>query len=139
LIIFKTVVRTLFYQFLLIFAGLSVGFIAHANYWGNRTPIIERSVEHIFYPIEYNEKVESFLIDIGRKRLFFELIGENNTPPEFFEIIKNSEFIEGEEWYHCEYQCMGENGLDVHEYKTRIKWKPWELYYPQPDELETKE
>lgn len=135
MIVVKTVIRTLTYQFLFLFAGLSLGFIAHANYWGNRAPIIERSVKHIFYPMEYNEYVEDFLIDIGRKRLFYETLSEfNGRLPELFEIIKDSEHIEGEEWYVCEYQYVGENGLDIHEYRTRIKWKPWELYFPSPED-----
>jgi hypothetical protein len=136
MIVVKTVVRTLLYQFLFLFAGLSIGFIAHANYWGNRAPIIERSVQHIFFPIEYNKYVEDFIIDTGRKRLFFETIYEfNNQLPELFEIVKGSEYIEGEEWYCCEYQYVDEDGnLDVYEYRTRIKWKPWELYYPSADD-----
>lgn len=135
MIVVKTIIRTLTYQFLLLFTGLSIGFIAHANYWGNRAPIIERSVKHIFYPMEYNEYVEDFLIDIGRKRLFYETLSEfDGRLPELFEIIKDSEHIEGEEWYVCEYQYVGEDGLDIHEYRTRIKWKPWELYFPSPED-----
>jgi hypothetical protein len=136
-LITKTVIRTIMYQILILFTGLSIGFISHANYWGNRAPIIEKSVKNIFYPMEYNENIEEFLLDIGRKRLFFENIAEHGNLPELFEIIKDSEYIEGEEWYHCEYQYVEENGmLDIHEYRTRIKWKPWELYFPSAEDEE---
>lgn len=140
-IITKTVLRTLMYQYLILFTGLSIGFIYYANYWGNRAPIIERSVKHIFYPIEYNEDIEEFILDIGRKRLFYESVTEHGNLPELFEIVKDSEYIEGEEWYHCEYQYVDENGtLDIHKYRTRIKWKPWELYFPSAkDEEEIQE
>ena len=141
MIVNKTVIRTLLYQYLALFIGISVGFMLNPNYWGNRAPIIERSVKHIFYPIEYNEDVEEFILDVGRKRLFYESVTEHGNLPKLFEIVKDSEYIEGEEWYHCQYQYVDENGtLDIHKYRTRIKWKPWELYFPSAkDEEEIQE
>jgi hypothetical protein len=136
-LITKTVARTLTYQSLALFTFLSVIFIMQPRYWGNRAPVIERSVNHIFYPVEYSESVEEYLLDIGRKRLFYEFVTDNGSLPELFEIIKDSEYIEGEEWYHCEYQYVDKNGvLDIHKYRTRIKWKPWELYFPSPKDEE---
>lgn len=134
----KTVFRTIFYQFLIIFIAVSIGFLSAPAYWGNRAPVINRSVEHIFFPIEYNDTVENFLLNVGRKRLYYETIIEHdNKLPDLFEIVKGSEWIEGEERYHCEYQYVDKDGtLDVHKYVTRIKWKPWEFYFPSPKDLE---
>lgn len=134
----KTVFRTIFYQFLIIFIAVSIGFLSAPVYWGNRAPVINRSVEHIFFPIEYNDTVENFLLNIGRKRLYYEtIIQHGNKLPDLFEIVKDSEWIEGEERYHCEYQYVDKDGtLDVHKYTTRIKWKPWEFYFPSPKDLE---
>ena len=131
----KIIIRTLFYQFLLIFIGISFGFMLHANYWGNRAPIIQRSINHIFNPVEYDKNIEEFLIKIGRKRLYITMMNEDGNFPNLFEIIKNSEYIEGEEWYNCQYQHVNKEGkLDIYDFETRIKWKPWELYYPNPEE-----
>lgn len=130
----KIIARTIFYQFLILFTGVSIGFIYQPQYWGNRAPIIERSVKHIFFPIEYDKDVEKFVIKIGRSRLYYETVTKFNGLPELFEIVKDSEWVEGEERYHCEYQYVDEGGnLDVHKYVTRIKWKPWELYFPDPE------
>ena len=131
----KTVARTLVYQLLIIWTSFTIGFLMNPEYWGNRAPIIQRSVDHIFDPIVYDDKVEKFLLKIGRTRLFFE-VTENigGTKPELFEIIKDSEQIEGEEWYHCDYQYVDKEGnLDIYHYTTRIKWKPWEFYFPNPE------
>lgn len=130
----KIVIRTVFYQFLIIFIALSLGFISAPVYWGNRAPVINRSVEHIFFPIEYDEQVEQFIIKIGRSRLYYETVTEFGSLPELFEIVKDSEWIEAEERYHCEYQYIDKSGnLDVYKYVTRVKWKPWELYFPNPE------
>ena len=133
----RVIARTIFYQLLALFIGISLGFLVRPEYWGNRAPIIQRSVRHIFFPIEYNEDIEGFIISIGRSRLFYEIVTELGNVPKLFEIVKGSEWVEGEERYRCEYQYVDEKGnLDVHKYVTRVNWKPWELYFPSPDNPE---
>ena len=130
----KIIARTVFYQFLALFVGISIGFLYQPQYWGNRAPLIQRSVKHIFFPIKYTEEVEQFILKIGRSRLYYETVAEFDCLPQLFEIIKDSERIEDEERYRCEYQYVDEDGnLDVHKYSTRVKWKPWELHFPEPD------
>ena len=53
----KTVARTLVYQLLIIWTSFTIGFLMNPEYWGNRAPIIQRSVDHIFDPIVYDDKV----------------------------------------------------------------------------------
>jgi len=130
-LITKTVIRTLTYQILAIFCGISIGFLMNPNYWGNRAPIIQKSVEHIFYPIKYDERVKEFCINIGRSRLFLSLPKGAYD----FEIIEDD--MVGEEQYAATYQYVldGETIL-VKDFTSKINWKPWEFDYPTPDELD---
>jgi hypothetical protein len=126
----KTIARTLVYQILLLWTGFSIGFMINPEYWGNRAPVVERSIRNIFYPIKYDERVKEFCINIGRSRVFFSLPeGANN-----FKIIKDD--MVGEEQYIATYQYMldGETIL-VKDFTSKINWKPWEFDYPTPDEL----
>jgi len=134
----RVIARTIFYQFLILFVGVSIGFLIRPEYWGNRAPVIEQSVKHIFFPIEYNEKVESFLIDVGRARLRGQTLARfNNQIPKLYEIIKGSERIQDEERYHCEFQYLDSTGeIQIEKFTTRIKWKPWEWYYPSLEDAE---
>ena len=131
-LITKTVIRTLTYQILAIFCGISIGFLMNPNYWGNRAPIIQKSVEHIFYPIKYDERVKEFCINIGRSRLFLSLPKGAYD----FEIIEDD--MVGEEQYAATYQYVldGETIL-VKDFTSKINWKPWEFDYPTLDELES--
>ena len=52
----KCVLRTLFYQFLLIFVGASIGFITNAEWVGWKYPIISRSYNNIFNPIDFEDQ-----------------------------------------------------------------------------------
>jgi hypothetical protein len=136
-IIIKTSIRFVVYQILLIFTVLSIFFLVNPIYWGNRAPIIGLSYQHIFYPIKYDERVENFVMKIGRTRLYFEIETQEKGIPNLFEIIEGSEYVENEQWYNCEYQYVNKNGkLDVYSYRTRVKWKPWEFNYPLPEDLE---
>ena len=126
----KTVIRTIFYQFLLVFIGLSIGFIIAPNYWGNKAPIIERSVNHIFFPLEYNDQLELSLMDFGKFRLWTELDFPTGL------TCFNSRII-NEEWYETDYSFTDKDQKIVEgTYTTRIKWKPWELYYTTPEDME---
>ena len=133
LLITKTVLRTILYQIVLVFIGISVGFIMNAKYWGNRAPLIQRSVEHIFYPIAYDENVKQFLFELGRSRIYFQL---ETSDPGFHGLQILEEQMVGEEYYAAKYKYIDINGEDiiVDDYLTHINWKPWELDYPLPDE-----
>ena len=130
-LVIQTVARTLVYQILLLWTGFSIGFMLNPEYWGNRAPVVERSIRNIFYPIKYDERVKEFCINIGRSRLFFSLPkGAYN-----FKIIKDD--MVGEEQYIATYQYVldGETIL-VEDFTSKINWKPWEFDYPTLDELE---
>lgn len=132
LLITKTVLRTILYQVILVFIGISVGFIINAKYWGNRSAVIERSMKNIFSPIKYDDRVRQALIQIGRERLYIEALHLYNDP---IEIIEDSEHIKAEEWYECMYKYLVEDGtFKSKEYRTRIRWKPWEYYYDVEEE-----
>ena len=127
-LITKTIIRTLIYQYLGLLVGLSIGFICAPNYWGVRVPVFERSIRNIFYPIEFNNQVEDFLIDVGRGRLWSELDDPKNL--KFY----NSEII-GQEWFETDYSYTNSDGVSIEDhYRTRINWKPWEQYYPLTNE-----
>lgn len=122
-LIAKTVARTLFYQYLGLFIGISLGFIFAPNYWGSKAPVLERSIQNIFYPIEYNDNVQMFLMDIGKSRLWVEL----DDPPNL--TFYNSKII-AEEWFETDYSYTDKNSQIIEgHYRTRIKWKPWEYDY----------
>ena len=135
-IVIKTTVRMLVYQALLLCIVVCLIFLMNPLYWGNRAVLVSESYKHIFDPIEFTPEVEEFIKKIGRSRLFFETVSKEKRTPPLFEVIPGSENIENEEWYICEYQYVNRDGvLDVHSYRTRIKWKPWEFYYPTVDQL----
>ena len=128
----KTVARTLVYQFLLLWTGFSIGFMLNPEYWGNRAPIVQRSIGHIFWPKSFDKKTEEFCISIGRSRVFFELSIEC---PSFTELKILQDDMMGDEWYIAKYQYKNDKGelIKVDDYTTRINWKPWELDYPEPN------
>lgn len=126
----KTVIRTLIYQYLGLFVGISVGFMLNAEYVGNRAPLIQRSFKNIFYPVEYNQDVENFLVDVGRSRIFFSLP----------EGCKNLNIIDdrmiSDERYFAIFSYDDPNGnhILVNDHTSKINWKPWEYDFPLPDE-----
>ena len=124
----RTVTRTIIYQILLLWAGFSIGFMINPEYWGNRAPLVQRSIKNIFYPIEYDEKVEAFLLDVGRSRIFFGLpAGSTNL-----KII--DDHMISDETYFAKYSYNDLNGniIVVDNYTSKINWKPWEYDFPSP-------
>ena len=120
-IITRTVIRTIFYQTLIIFTCLSIGFIFNAEYIGNRSPIIYRSIDHTFFPKYYNEEVENILLNVGRSRLASYLEFDE------FEII--SEKIESQKYYMAMYEYKD----GIYDFNTKINWQPWESNFPKPN------
>lgn len=122
--VIKTVFRTIFYQFFLLFIGLSVGFIINAEWVGIKSLIIERSINNIFFPIEYNEQMERWIKGWGSYKIYM----LKNQPLEF-EIVDENIYY-NEEWYWCRYKYKDKNGnIKFDEGNCRVKWKTWEYYY----------
>lgn len=120
----KTVFRTIFYQFFLLFVGLSVGFIANAEWVGMKSVLLERSFRNIFFPTKYDESLEKAVKGWASYKVFVEA-----GRPEEFEIIDENVFY-NEEWYWCRYKYRDRSGeVKFDEATTRVRWKTWEQYY----------
>ena len=124
IMILITVCRTLFYQFLLLFVGISIGFIVNAEWVGWKYPIVQTSFYNTFYPIDFeDEGVLEFLYGRGRLKIFG-VMGQYKD----VEIIE--EAMAAEEWYWVKFSHVDKNGNRITEIQnTRIRWKPWEYYY----------
>jgi hypothetical protein len=125
---FKTVARTLFYQFFLLFVGASLGFILNAEYVGWKSMLVEQSVENIFFPVQYDARIEEALLGIGRMRLN---LHHNDDPFNDTGIEIVDEFIWGEEVYNVRYRYVEKEGEEpvLYDFRSRIRWKPWEYYF----------
>ena len=124
IMILITVCRTLFYQFLLLFVGISIGFIVNAEWVGWKYPIVQNSFYNTFYPIDFeDEGVLEFLYGRGRLKVFG-VMGQYQD----VEIIE--EAMAAEEWYWVKFSHVDKNGNRKTEIQNiRIRWKPWEYYY----------
>jgi hypothetical protein len=124
IMILITVCRTLFYQFFLLFVGLSVGFLLNAEYVGWKYPVVSTSICNIFYPIDFeDEGVLQFLYGRGRLKVFGVMGKYQNV-----EIIE--EAMAAEEWYWVKFSHLDKNGNRIIEIQNiRVRWKPWEYYY----------
>ena len=119
----KAVLRTIFYQFFLLAVGLTVGFIANAEYVGWKSPLIKRSFNNIFFPIQMDENVCQQIKSFGALKLW----GLLNMPQDF-KVIEDG--LIAEEFYVARVEYVNENGRKVTEIKNvRVRWKPWEYYY----------
>ena len=120
----KCVLRTLFYQLLLLFVGVSIGFISNAEWVGWKYPIVSNSIRNTFFPIEFEDPgVLQWLYGNGRLKIFG-LMGKYQD----VEIIE--EAMLAEEWYWVKFSHTDKNGdtkTDIQH--IRIRWKPWEYYF----------
>ena len=67
----KTICRTIFYQFFLLFVGLSVGFLLNVEYIGWKAPIVGNSFYNTFFPIDFeDEGVLESLYKMGQFKIF---------------------------------------------------------------------
>ena len=124
IMILITVCRTLFYQFLLLFVGISIGFIINAEWVGWKYPIIQTSIQNTFFSIDFeDEGVLEWLYNQGQFKIF-----AFNGYPKDFKVIE--EAMAAEEWYWCKYSYTDKDGnTKINIDHTRIRWKPWEYYY----------
>jgi hypothetical protein len=129
-----TVCRTIFYQFFLLFVGLSIGFILNAEWVGIKSLIVERSINNIFFPIEYDSHMERWVKGWGAFKVFHQA-----DCPDEFEIIDENVYA-NEEYYWCRYKYRDKNGnLKFDEGLSRVRWKTWEHYYEIDSMLDTPE
>jgi len=120
----KCILRAMFYQFLLLFVGASIGFITNAEWVGWKFPIVERSINNIFFPTDFeDEGVLQWLYGQGQFKVYC-----FNDYPKDFKVIE--EAMCAEEWYWVKYSYTDENGnTRVNIDNIRLRWKPWEYYY----------
>ena len=132
--ILVTVCRTLFYQFFLIFIGISIGFICNAEWVGWKSNLIARSYTNIFNPVEFDEKVCQQIKNWGATRIWAELGNPKN-----FEIIEDA--VAAEEFYIGKFKYTdvktGKNKIEI--LSHRVRWKPWEYYWDNPKPITEKE
>lgn len=120
----KVIMRSILYPWFILFVGVCVGFICNSEYVGQKAVIIERSINNIFFPIEYNEQIENYVKAMGKQRIWTEL-----EYPHDFEILED--VVKGEEYYWAiaKYTDV-KTGKEVKTVvSTKIRWKPWEYNY----------
>lgn len=119
-----TIFRTLFYQFFILFIGLSVGFIFNPEWVGVKGFIVQRSISNIFFPIQYDANMDRLVKGWGAYGVFV----KNNMPNDF-EILDEHVFA-NEEFYWCRFKFRDiNNKLQFAEDTHRVRWKSWEYYY----------
>lgn len=124
----KTVARTIFYQFFLIFIGLSVGFIINSEYIGWKSNLVSKSFKNIFMPIKYDEDVCQKIKNWAAFKIW---AGDLNRP-NGFEVIEDG--LLNEEFYIGKFKYIDEKGKERIVIKnTRVRWKSWEYYYESPE------
>ena len=125
--ILLTIARTLFYQFFLIFIGISIGFICNAEWVGWKSNLVERSFNNIFFPVEFTQEVCDNIKGWGS----FKMWGLRGYPQDF-EVIEDG--LLGEEFYVAKIKYTSQDGKQVEEIDSiRIRWKTWEYYYTDPE------
>jgi hypothetical protein len=120
----KIIIRSIFYHWLLLFAGITIGFICNSEYVGEKAVIIERSINNIFFPIQYNEDIENYVKTMGKQKIWTEL-----EYPEDFQILED--VVKGEEYYwaiatYTEVKTKQKIKTII---STKIRWRPWEYNY----------
>jgi SpoVK/Ycf46/Vps4 family AAA+-type ATPase len=71
----KVIIRSILYPWFILFAGICLGFICNSEYVGEKTVVIERSINNIFFPVEYNEDIENLTKCIEPLKKLNNLIG----------------------------------------------------------------
>lgn len=128
-----TICRTIFYQILLLFVGLSVGFIINAEYVGAKSMMLHRSINNIFFPVEFDEHMERWVKGWGSYRVYMQ-----KNCPDGFEVIDEYVYA-NEEYYWCRFKYKDKGKVKFDEDVTRVRWKTWEYYYEPDSVLDTDE
>jgi hypothetical protein len=126
----KVIIRSLLYPWIILFIGFSIGFICNSEYVGEKAVVVEKSINNIFFPIKYDERVESLVKNAGRMRLWASL-----GCPENFEVI--DEVVKGEEYYWAIYKIKDKTGKEIKDIGSiKVKWKTWEYHYKLDEIIE---
>ena len=129
----KIIFRTIFYQFFILFIGISIGFILNSEWIGWKSNIIKRSFSNIFFPLEFDEKTCQNIKNWGTMKLWI-----LNGQPKQFEVLEDG--LLGEEFYIAKIKFKDEKEKFVEKIEsTRIRWKTWEYYYEDPEPWTQKE
>jgi hypothetical protein len=127
---YKIIFRSIFYPWLILLIGISIGFITNAEWLGYKSVIIEQSISNIFFPIEFTQEIEEKVKGIGASKIFTQLGYPNN-----FEILGDMVYY-NDEFYWCKYKYRDKNNrLKFGESTTRVKWKTWEYNYGSKSEV----
>ncbi len=122
----KTIARTIFYQFFILFIGISIGFITNAEWVGWKSELVSKSVKNIFFPTEFDEKTRDQIKNWGKFRIW-----AFNNRPENFTIIEDG--LLAEEFYIAKFTYVNNDGNTIEKIDTtRVRWKTWEYYYTDP-------
>lgn len=125
----KTILRTLFYNWLLICIGISIGFISNAEWIGYKSLLVSKSIDHIFFPVEITPEFQKTIKEIGTKKIRL-MVGN----PSSFTILED--YLYDNEIYYADYEYIDAKGNKIRETRrTRIYWKNWEYYYQLDDSL----
>lgn len=120
----KIVIRSIFYHWLFLFVGIAIGFICNSEYVGEKSVIIERSINNIFFPIQYNEQIEAYVKVMGKQKIWTEL-----NYPEDFEILEDVVKAEEYYWAIASYTDVKTKQKVKTVISTKIRWRPWEYNY----------
>lgn len=119
----KIILRSIFYQWFILFIGISIGFLCNYEWVGHKYAIVERSISNIFYPIEYTAEVENFVKERG-KLMIWSLL----DCPKDFEVL--DDLVKGQEFYWAVVKYKDKNGNEKKSIENvRVRWKTWEYYY----------
>lgn len=121
-----TIARTLFYQFLLIFVGISIGFICNAEWLGWKSVVVSKSVKNIFFPTDFNEATCQQVKNWGQFRIW-----AFNDRPKNFTVLEDG--LLGEEFYIAKFTYLNSEDKTIEKIdSTRVRWKTWEYYHTDP-------
>lgn len=126
---YRVILRTIFYQWLILCVGISIGFIGNAEWIGYKSLLVAKSINNIFFPIDITPEVQQSIKYIGQQKLRISL-----GNPEYFVIL--DDFLYDNEIYWAEYEFIDKYGKKIKQInKVRIYWKPWEYHYHLDDSL----
>lgn len=126
---YRVILRTIFYQWLILCVGISIGFIGNSEWIGYKSLLVSKSIDNIFFPIEITPEFQKAIKEIGAKKIRL-MVGN----PSSFTILED--YLYDNEIYYADYEYIDTKGNKIRETRrTRIYWKNWEYYYQLDDSL----
>lgn len=120
---YKIIFRSIFYHWLILFIGISIGFIGNAEWIGYKSVLVSKSIDNIFFPIQITPEIQQLIKNVGQNK-----IKRSIGNPDHFKVLED--FLYDNEVYWIRYEYKDKNGKYYQGVnKTRIYWKPWEYYY----------